>query len=169
MNFEKLIQNWHSKKIVPEDYFSNFIFEYLAFIAYLKKVAYFEGSDRATINQLKDDTRFASKYKEIIKADLNLQETWKNLIGELKKDPIKNVTSPRQLEKHWDGSRIGVITSTEEWKNTVEFWYTVRNNLFHGLKDPESSRDMKMAEYAYKTINPLVEYFVSQLNDRAAR
>ena len=166
MNFEKLIQNWHSKKIVPEDYFSNFIFEYLAFIAYLKKVAYFEGSDRVTINQLKDDARFASQYKEIIKADLSLQQTWEYLIVELKSNPITNVTSPRQLEKHWDGAKLGVIVSTEDWKNTVEFWYTVRNNLFHGLKDPESSRDMKMAEYAYKTLSPLVDIFVSQIGER---
>ena len=166
MNFEELIRNWHKKKIVPEDYFSNFIFEYLAFIAYLKKIEHYEGDDRQTINQLKNSLRIAKIYEQLISGNHRLKVSIHQLIRELRDDPLKNVTRPEQLERHWSGNEIGVIRDTKDWENIVEFWYTVRNNLFHGMKDPECPRDMDMAEYAYKTINPLVGDFVKALEKK---
>ena len=44
MGYKDLIKNWHSKAS-DEDYFSKFVFEYLAFIAHLK-TQLFESSDR---------------------------------------------------------------------------------------------------------------------------
>jgi hypothetical protein len=43
----------------------------------------------------------------------------------------------------------------------IEFWRTVRDNLFHGSKDPESERDQLIVEHGYKTLRPLVEIFLS--------
>jgi hypothetical protein len=166
MNFEALIRNWHNKTIVPEDYFSNFVFEYLAFIAYLKKIRHFEGSDRDTIQDLKMDRSIENEYKDAIESNPALSQTLHNLIDELREKPIRNVSSPEQLRRHWTGPSPGVINSIHDWTNIVEFWYTVRNNLFHGLKDPENERDMQMAKYAYKTLSPLVGIFVSQISGR---
>ncbi len=34
----------------------------------------------------------------------------------------------------------------------VEFWYAVRNNLFHGGKNPTIKRDCFLVEHAYRTL-----------------
>lgn len=39
MEIKSLIQNWHYRAS-EEDYFSKFVFEYLSFIAYLKKIEF---------------------------------------------------------------------------------------------------------------------------------
>ena len=47
----------------------------------------------------------------------------------------------------------------------VEFWYSIRNNLFHGTKDPEVERDRKLVEFGYKTLSSLMEIFVMRMRD----
>lgn len=56
----------------------------------------------------------------------------------------------------------GVIHSLTDWENMVEFWYSVRNNLFHGAKNPESDRDQFAVEYGYKTLRALMEIFLNE-------
>ena len=40
----------------------------------------------------------------------------------------------------------GVIHGLDDWKNMVEFWYSIRNNLFHGGKNPQDNRDLLFVE-----------------------
>jgi hypothetical protein len=47
-----------------------------------------------------------------------------------------------------------------DWENLVEYWYRVRNNLFHGRKAPEFRRDRDLVKYAYLTLAPLMENFI---------
>ena len=51
----------------------------------------------------------------------------------------------------------GVIHSLKDWENIVEFWHSIRNNLFHGAKDPEKERDQFAVKYGYKTLKELIE------------
>ena len=164
MNFERLIRNWHSQVIEQPDYFAKFVFEYLAFIAYLKRIKHFQGDDRSTIEQLKQDSNTQRQYSKVIERDPELQQTWHTVISELSRCPIKNVSRPNQLSLHWRGNVAGVINSVDDWSNIIEFWYTIRNNLFHGDKDPESERDMLMAQYGYSTLAPLIAVFVNKLD-----
>jgi len=39
----------------------------------------------------------------------------------------------------------------------VEYWYSVRNNLFHGGKTPNIGRDAFLVEHAFLTLRALVE------------
>ena len=43
-----------------------------------------------------------------------------------------------------------------DWENMVEFWYTIRNNLFHGSKKLDIERDEFLVEYGYKTLSSLM-------------
>ena len=45
----------------------------------------------------------------------------------------------------------------------VEFWYSVRCNLFHGAKYLEKARDKLLVECGYKTLKELLEIFINQL------
>lgn len=45
----------------------------------------------------------------------------------------------------------------------VEFWYTVRNNLFHGGKNPQFQRDKLLVENSYKTLSPFVDILIEQI------
>lgn len=89
-NYDALIIGWH-KKAVGEDYFSKYVFEYLAFIAYIKShVALDANSDRGAIQKLKRDRVLKGKYLARIKEDDLLRKYWTALINELKRQPLHN-------------------------------------------------------------------------------
>ena len=50
----------------------------------------------------------------------------------------------------------GKIRDLNDWENMVEFWHSIRNNLFHGSKNPQDDRDQLLIENGYKTLSPLV-------------
>lgn len=175
MDFKQLIRNWHSKaKAKDEDYFSKFVFEYLAFIAYLKKIEFCEArNDRDAIQRLKRDA-VKDKYLKKIEDDKELRDTWDKIVEKLKHDPLNNVSGGNN--KWWNCSydsleqktgeekrrRKGTVFSNTDWENMVEYWYSIRNNFFHGGKDPEDRRDSFLVENGFKTLSPLVDIFLEQ-------
>lgn len=176
MNYDELIRNWHAKSS-DEDYFSKFVFEYLAFIAYLKRKKFTNaGSDRLAIQWLKQDELVKEQYSLIIKSSPELSEAWEKIKTELDNARLGNVSgNGEEVEeiKWWNYSgdilnqqrdnqkTKGVIHSLKDWENMVEFWYAIRNNLFHGGKNPQDQRDQLLVENGYKTLQPLVAIFLS--------
>lgn len=176
MTYEKLIQNWHAKA-TEEDYFSKFIFEYLAFIAHLKTKQYLgrkQEQDRNTIQMLKQDEQIREKYIKAINENATLKQNWAHIKEKLEELPIASASNDltEDIDRGWwncshndkrqktikeNAMPSGVIHSFDDWENMIEFWYTVRNNLFHGAKDPEVKRDKFAVEYAYKTLRVLME------------
>lgn len=147
VSYKKLIRNWHERAI-EEDYFSKFVFEYLAFAAILRK--YFNvssKSDRDAIEGLKKNKEARIEYLGSIGKQLDLAK----LKDYLEREPVEN-----------NGKKVR-IKSDEDWSNMVEFVYSVRNNLFHGSKDPEDARDKLLVEYAYKLLRPLVEILLNKI------
>ena len=64
MDYKDLIKNWHNKAS-DEDYFSKFVFEYLAFIAHLKtKIFVSNDTDRNAIQKLKQNPTIKNEYLE---------------------------------------------------------------------------------------------------------
>lgn len=177
MDIEQLIRNWH-KKALQGDVFSSFVFEYLAFIAYLKRKKYIElASDRTVIQALKQDESVKKMYLQKITDDVGLSESWKKIIDELNKTRLGNISGNGggiDEIKWWNCSKDtlenqakkdqtkGVIYSLNDWGNMIEFWYSIRNNLFHGGKDPKNERDQFLAENGCKTLRPLVDIFLSK-------
>ncbi len=134
-----------------------FIFLYISFIAFLT----YENSgktDRDMIDSLKDTQEARSYYLSLIQNNAELRATIQNLVSKLRKQPIRNDT--RRNDTHWRGSDDGVIREETDWENLVEYWYRVRNNLFHGHKEPEFERDKELVGYAYQTLAPLMENFI---------
>lgn len=174
MNYDELVRNWHTKAS-DEDYFSKFVFEYLAFIAFLKKKKFTNSSDdRHAIQQFKRDETVKDEYFGKFGGASELQHAWITVKAELDRIRLGNVSSNgKQVEeiKWWNcshnsldqktqeekGKDKGVIHNLSDWENMVEFWYSIRNNLFHGSKDPLDERDQLLVENGYKTLRPLVE------------
>jgi len=178
VNLKRLIRNWHTKA-GGEDYFSKFVFEYLAFIAYLKSNKYPDANtDRYAIQQLKRNSQLTKDYVSLVQNNRELKRNWERVKKEFDRKPFQDAARARiGREEHawWNcphndpqektseerGKASGVIHSLEDWGNMVEFWYSVRNNLFHGAKDPEHKRDQFAVKYAYKTLRELVELLLS--------
>jgi hypothetical protein len=55
----------------------------------------------------------------------------------------------------------GIIRDLDDWENMVECWHSIRNNLFHGGKNPHERRGQLAVKNGYKTLRPLVEIFLS--------
>lgn len=181
MDDNQLIRNWHARA-ADEDYFSKFIFEYLAFIAILKKKKFPNAAkDRQAIQFLKQDTQIRDMYFLEIDNNTNYKNSWNLIISELKTIRLGNVSNNiTEVEeiKYWncphselnqqtdvEKSQVkGEIHSLEDWGNMVEFWYSIRSNLFHGGKDPQSSRDQFLVEHGYKTLRPLIEILIEKEN-----
>lgn len=161
-NFGPLILRWH-QKAKEGDYFSRFVFEYLAFIAHLKNNLFIGATnDRRAIQLLKQDAAREKDYLRTVIGDKSLLEMWESVIAELNRSPLYNTShdldSP-EIDGWWnnkfdeeDQSQKGIVRSLSDWGNMVEFWYGVRNNLFHGGKDPDIQRDCFIVERAYGTL-----------------
>jgi len=176
LNYDKLITSWHDKAC-DQEYFSKFVFEYLAFIAYLKKKKFTEeNSDRDVIQKLKQDDAVKEKYLGEVRNSLQISEWWREIMNELDRDSLVNVSRDHEcaeVNKWWNCSSsgpcepvessgvAGKINGLNDWVNMVEFWYSVRNNFFHGGKDPNDARDKLFVENGYKTLRPLVEILIS--------
>jgi hypothetical protein len=179
MNYNQLIKNWHTKAS-DEDYFSKFVFEYLAFIAYLRTQKYpNSANDRVVLQKLKQDTDLKQSY--LVKLSQAEKESWSKLKIEFETNGrLGNASGLNNVEelKWWNFSGDDLITQTtedrsktkgvlhslEDWENMVEFWRAIRDNLFHGSKDPEQERDQLVIEHGYKTLKPLVEIFLAENN-----
>jgi len=180
MSYEQLIRNWHAKAS-EEDYFVKFMFEYLAFIAYVKNKLYVGDSkhDRPAIQALKIPNDFRDEYLRTITTDADLRNAWTKLKEELERVPLMDTSQGGDVEeiKWWNCSHDnsnqmtlqertktkGVIHSLEDWENMVEFWYSVRNNLFHGTKDPEIKRNKLLVTCGYQTLKKLVSLFIKKM------
>ncbi len=186
MEYLNLIKNWHTKAS-DEDYFSKFVFEYLAFIAYLRKQKYPNSSnDRVALQKLKKDDDLRKKYLKSLSSVE--RQSWEILIDEFKRVRLGNASGLNETEevKWWnhicpanrfcgrDGCHLpnscqkfdeikkGVIYDLEDWPNMIEFWRVIRDNMFHGAKDPENNRDKLVVEHGYKTLKPLVDIFLNE-------
>jgi hypothetical protein len=181
MGYKQLIKSWHLKAI-EEDYFSKFIFEYLAFIAYLNTQLFPNSDhDRQAIQKLKRDNQIRERYLVHVRTKQSLHSFWKKIKKELDNKPLGSPLRGGTVEeiKYWNcphdryknktleekNKRTGVLHSLEDWENMVEFWYSIRNNLFHGTKNPELKRDRLLVRYGYKTLKPLVKIFLSDLSE----
>jgi len=154
--YADLIKQWFDRSIFKTDIFTQFIFLYISFIAFLAQ-ANPGKNDRGIINSLKDAEDARAYYVSLLQKDSGLRDTIKSLISVLNNQPIRNDTRPN--DNNWTGTD-GVLRNEEDWENLVEYWYRVRNNLFHGHKAPEFERDRDLVKYAYRTLTPLMEIFI---------
>ncbi len=134
-DYNQLILSWY-KKSTEEDYFSKFIFLYLAFNASLRKKFFVNSkTDREAIDSLKKADKIKETYFNFIKMDREIIVSLESIIRELQKEPLQNISKN-------NGKLIKIaINNIQDWPNLIEFVYTVRNNLFHGTKNPEELRD----------------------------
>ena len=179
MSYKTLIKNWHAKA-AEEDYFSKFVFEYLAFIAYLKTQLYTSDlKDRQAIQRLKQDESIRSRYLLKIQSLRSLKQDWEHIKQELDRTRFGNASNDLNNVEEiewWNCSREhlnqmtqaerdklkGVIHSLDDWENMVEFWHSIRNNLFHGAKDPDRKRDQFAVKYGYLTLKELMEILLNE-------
>lgn len=179
MDYRDLIQNWHNKAL-DQDYFSKFVFEYLAFIAQLK-TQLFDSSDtdRQAIQKLKQDSTLKDNYLSKIVSTSELKGYWEHIKTTLDNlrlgNNSRNLNSVEEI-KWWNCSHSnleqqtqeekaklkGVIHSLEDWENMVEFWHSIRNNLFHGAKNPQNERDQFAVKYGYLTLKELMEIMLNE-------
>lgn len=169
-SYYPLIEAWH-EKAAQGDTFSRFVFQYLAFIAHIKNHLFYDAtSDRKAIQSLKRSNRIEREYLELVANDNDLLECWSEVIEELERKPLYNSSSDPdypEIDKWWNSREdqpnigsdlpMGKVHSLEDWSNMVEYWYSVRNNLFHGAKDPNTGRDAFLVEHAFVTLRALVE------------
>lgn len=177
MNYDDLIKKWHIKAS-EEDYFSRYVFEYLAFIATLRKKGFTNaGSDRKAIQLLKQSDHISRLYLGQVEHNAgNIKDAWEAIINELNRSPLGNVSRTEEAREivYWNCSHefvnektegeksklSGIIHSLKDWENMVEFWYSIRNNFFHGGKDPENSRDQLLVKNGFITLRLLVKMMI---------
>ncbi len=178
-DYNSLIIDWH-KKARRGDYFSKYIFEYLAFNAFIKSLFLDADNDRIAIQRLKRNKELKRQYLDKINkyTQFDLKSTWSTLIRELKQEPLYNSSKDYDYPEIGDWWNImedypnannkselekGVIHSLEDWGNMIEFWYGVRNNLFHGGKNLTIKRDQFLVEHAFKTLNVFMKIVITSL------
>ena len=175
-NYYPLIGAWHDMA-AEGDSFARFVFQYLSFIAHVKNNLFYDTPrDRMAIQRLKQEQVIRDSYLERVSEDSDLNKTWIIVIEELEKRPLHNssfdLDNP-EIDKWWNSSEFqpngedyqpkGRVLSLEDWCNMVEFWYSVRNNLFHGGKNPNIKRDAFLVENAFLTLRPFMDLELEKL------
>lgn len=180
MDWKTRTKEWHDKATEEkDDYFVKFILEYLAFAGYITNCKYPDaGADGKAIQKLKDDDNIKTKYLEKINDNITLCESFNTIIEILDDSPLGNISynihdpqyqssdpqideiakrnNPNYLRRLSKPNWNGKIESLSDWNSMVTFWYTIRNNLFHGTKVPSVERDQFMVKYGYETLKELV-------------
>ena len=176
MNYDDLIKKWHAKAS-EEDYFSKYVFEYLAFIATLRKKGFTQArNDRHAIQLLKQNDHIKNLYLPQAASSTTAAQAWQNIKDELDSAPLGNVSNAGQVEEifYWNCShselnqkteeekqkRSGILHDIEDWENMVEFWHSIRNNFFHAGKDPEDRRDRLLVKNGFITLQLLVKMMI---------
>lgn len=109
MDYRALIRNWHLKA-GEEDYFSKFVFEYLAFIAFLKtQKNYEEDNDRKTIQKLKQDETVKKRYLKEIRFSRDLTENWEKIRTKLIEKILEMSPEICKLLKKLNGGTVHII------------------------------------------------------------
>lgn len=169
-SYYPLIGAWH-EKAAQGDTFSRFVFQYLSFIAHIKNNLFYDATtDRRAIQRLKREERIQHTYIEMVSNDNDLAQFWREIITELEIRPLHNSSFDPdypEIDRWWNIDQDltsvdsdlpkGRVLSIEDWKNMVEYWYSVRNNLFHGGKNPNTGRDAFLVEHAFLTLRPLMD------------
>lgn len=171
------IKWWHYKA-GEDDFFSKYIFQYLAFIGYIQRIKYMESTDRRAIQRLKRDSEIRDEYLKLIWNNERILQSWISIQQELDARPLWQLTSTNEVieNTYWNFSEENIREKTEEnkwkaswvihdlndWENMVEYWYSIRNTLFHWWKDINSERDNLLVEHWYKTLRPLVELLLDE-------
>lgn len=177
-NYDGLIAMWHDKAR-QGDFFSRFVFEYIAFNAYLKsRIILDVVPDRIAIQRFKQNIQYQKMYMQLVTGNKNLAQLWKRIVDELHREPLMNSSRDidnSEIDKYWNcgedswrqktelekSQSEGVVHSLEDWINMVEFWYSVRNNLFHGGKSPDVPRDHFLVKYAFLTLSAFMKLMMS--------
>lgn len=176
-NYDGLIVAWH-RKAMQGDYFSKYAFECIAFTAYVKSnIGMSALTDRDSIQNLKRNERLREDYLRLIERDSDLRDLWTAVIEELNVRPLHNSSRDfdnPEIDNWWNNplsnenmeqtSIRGVIHSLRDWGNMVEFWYSVRNNLFHGGKEPNILRDQFLVEHAFRTLYPFMANRIAEFD-----
>lgn len=157
MEYNDLIRQWFSRAEDEKDYFTKFIFLYISFTAFVTN--YYTGGrkldDRDIIQEVKNDITVRDLYLRLLRENTALAETLRAAIQELLREPIQDTTRSSN-NKTWDGQ----IRDEMDWRNIIEFWYRVRNNLFHGHKAPEFGRDQLLVKFVFDLMYPLMKHFI---------
>lgn len=175
-SYYPLIRAWH-ERAAQGDTFSRYVFQYLSFIAHIKNNLFYDApNDRIAIQKLKREERIQHAYLNVVSNNIDLAKCWHKIISELEIKPLYNSsTDPDypEIDRWWNIDQDSLNTESdlpkgrvhfiEDWQNMVEFWYSIRNNLFHGGKNPNSGRDAFLVEHAFLTLRPLMEI---ELNKR---
>ena len=121
--------------------------KHLAFIAHLRcNVFYQEVNDRHVIQALKRDDMRRGQYVERVKTEKGLLAVLRRLLVELRRHPLHN------------SSQDPDYPEIDRWWNS-----SVRNNLFHGGKNPSVARDCFLVEHAYETLKVFMDTEVAMV------
>ncbi len=146
------IKAWRLLAGSQEDVFIQFALEYFAFNAILK--TYFEP------NNYVQDRTLIEKLKKDIKCYKDISDKKSSSILELKevldKEPLINNTR--------NGNKDIKIKSGKEWDCIVEAVYVIRNNLFHGEKWSQKSRDKNLVEIGYQILLGFNDYLIKNIS-----
>jgi len=162
-----LIESWHNAantgRFSDVDYFSKFMFEYFSFITFISTQLYPGKREGTAVSQLKENSYIKEKYLLLIVSDNELKENWLTIKRELDSMPLMNSSLRNRSNSHQNGLKLNDM---EDWNAMVEFWRCIRNNLFHGTKGPNISRDRFLVEYGYKTLSKFIDLIlIGQINE----
>ena len=135
MHYINRAKDWYERAEKETDEFVKFILFFIAFEV-LTKI-----SGQST-RDIKQEMIF---FENIPKGDLE------SLINELDRQPLQNMNP--EGNHRWNGK----ITSFDDTDGIVEFIIRARNNLFHGDKGPDESRDIFIVKYGNKLLSPVLK------------
>ena len=141
---EQLITKWYERAQL--DYSDLYMRLYVAYNAWFAQVTG-ERNDRKAIEQLKK--RF------VIWDDYQRGRVMRSL-RPIVEDIVRLTQTQRQLQVH--------VTTSDDWRSLIEFWYQVRCHLFHGSHVFSNAQQAIWTRLAYQSLNIFMSEVVNRMN-----
>ena len=142
MAYQERAKKWYERALEEKDEFVKFLLFYISLEVCVK----------LRFNRIRD-----------VKNDNSIKKNFYNRIDHEYLDKLKHVLdeNPLQnLKSDVDPSWSGRLKSVADFGGIIEFIITARNNLFHGDKGLDESRDVFIVKEGNKILQPLVEAII---------
>lgn len=156
------IKSWHARSLIENDPFIKFMCEYLCLVAFLTHMYPQHYSDGRKIKEFLKNLKCQQENKQISEKEFQIVQKFHNKLDKtilsnhilyLKEYPLQYKPNNRRLIQLY-------INDLYDNYHMIKYLQYVRNNLFHGIKDPEGDRDKHIIKIGLDIITPFIESLI---------
>jgi len=151
---KNLVKTWYGKSKFEQNPFSKFVFLWICFNAW--------------ISYKSDKPRDSDMIKWLIRQDALTSDLISSYENSKETEPfirnLKTLANMPPIHDSRDGRKPIIIKDENDFRNIVKGIYRIRCNLFHGSKQYDNSRNLKLVMISYRILEKWIGNMICDWN-----